>query len=148
MREKMGDMSSHDVARKAKAAGYSLSNGTVGNILRLTVQDVKEDTLRALAHVFHVPPAEVFRVYYGNSLGGLKAEEESAVNYLRGLPEEKQTDAIIYLKMLYEQYAVPAGAAGADDKLKRTPRKGAAPSPAKDRKAVTEASHKPDKRRA
>lgn len=106
LREKMGDtMSTHDVARRAKAAGFTLSNGTVGNILNLYVKDIKEDTLRALARVFNEPPDEWFRLYYGTTQDGLAEQEQRAVNYMRGLPEEKQADVILYLKMLYEKYS-------------------------------------------
>jgi transcriptional regulator with XRE-family HTH domain len=63
------DWSTHEVARRAKAGGYSLSNGTVQNILNLRQKgEVTEATLRALAYVFGVPPAEIFAVYHGTTV--------------------------------------------------------------------------------
>lgn len=63
------DWSTHEVARRAKAGGYTLSNGTVQNILNLRQKgEVTEATLRALAYVFGVPPAEIFGVYHGTTV--------------------------------------------------------------------------------
>jgi transcriptional regulator with XRE-family HTH domain len=59
------NLSTHEISRRAKAAGYSLSNGTVSNILNCRVKDVKEITLKGLAKAFKVLDDEVFRVYYG-----------------------------------------------------------------------------------
>jgi transcriptional regulator with XRE-family HTH domain len=59
------DWSNHEVARRAKAAGFNLSNGTVWGILNCRYKDVKDTTLEALAHVFGVPKAEIVSVYLG-----------------------------------------------------------------------------------
>lgn len=72
------DWSNHEVARRAKAAGYSLSNGTVWNILNLRQKNITNETLEALAYVFEVPPAEVFAVYHGTS-----AEDEGVIRNQR-----------------------------------------------------------------
>ena len=61
------DWSTHEVARRATAAGFRLSSGTVSNILNCRVKDVSEDKLRALAKVFGVPEAEVFAAYHGTT---------------------------------------------------------------------------------
>lgn len=62
------DWSTHEVARRAKGAGYTLSNGTVQRVLNLNYKkDLNEDTLRAFAYVFGVPPAQVFAVYHGTA---------------------------------------------------------------------------------
>lgn len=73
------DWSTHEVARRAKAGGYTLSNGTVQNILNCRQKgEVSEATLRALAYVFGVPPAEIFAVYHGTS-----DEDESVIRNQR-----------------------------------------------------------------
>lgn len=62
------DWSTHEVARRARGGGYTLSNGTVQRVLNLNYKkDLNEDTLRALAYVFGVPPAQVFAVYHGTT---------------------------------------------------------------------------------
>lgn len=61
------DWSTHEVARRAKAAGFKISNTTVANILNCRVKDVSEDKLRALAKVFGVPEAEIFAAYHGTT---------------------------------------------------------------------------------
>lgn len=62
------DWSTHEVARRAKGGGYTLSNGTVQRVLNLNYKkDLNEDTLRAFAYVFGVPPAQVFAVYHGTA---------------------------------------------------------------------------------
>lgn len=59
--------STHEVERRAKAAGYELSRTTVSNILNCRVRDVSEEKLHALAAAFGVPPAEVFAIYHGTA---------------------------------------------------------------------------------
>lgn len=63
--------STHEVERRAKAAGYELSRTTVSNILNRRVRDVSEDKLHALAAAFGVPPAEVIAVYHGMAEEGV-----------------------------------------------------------------------------
>lgn len=67
MRKGERDWSTHEVARRATAAGFRLSSGTVSNILNCRVKDVSEDKLRALAKVFGAPEAEVFAAYHGTT---------------------------------------------------------------------------------
>lgn len=63
------DWSTHEVSRRAKAGGYTLSNGTVQNVLNVRHKgNISEATLRAFAHVFGVPPAEVFAIYHGTAV--------------------------------------------------------------------------------
>jgi transcriptional regulator with XRE-family HTH domain len=59
------DWSNHEVARRAKAGGYTLSNGTVWSILNKRYKNVKDETLEALAYVFGVPKAEIVSIYLG-----------------------------------------------------------------------------------
>lgn len=60
--------STHEVARRAKAGGHTLSNGTVQSVLSESKKGiVSEPTLRALACAFGVDESEVFAIYYGTA---------------------------------------------------------------------------------
>lgn len=59
--------STHEVERRATAAGRKISRATVSNILNCRVKDVSEVHLETLAIVFGVPPAEVFAAYRGTT---------------------------------------------------------------------------------
>lgn len=62
------EWSTHEVARRAKAGGYTLSNGTVQSVLNpCNKGNVSEPTLRALAYVFGVDESVVLGVYYGTA---------------------------------------------------------------------------------
>ena len=68
------DWSTHEVARRSRSGGYTLSNGTVQRVLNLNYKkDLNDETLRAFAYVFGVPPAQVFAIYHGT------ADEDEAV---------------------------------------------------------------------
>src|SRR5437870_8626911 len=54
------DWSNHEIERRAKAGGYTLSNGTVWSILNNRYKSITDDTLEAIAYVFSVPKSEVF----------------------------------------------------------------------------------------
>lgn len=61
------DWGIREVERRARQGNYSLSNGTVSNILNCRQKNVTRETLEALAYVFGVPPSEVFAVYHGTA---------------------------------------------------------------------------------
>jgi transcriptional regulator with XRE-family HTH domain len=102
--------STHEVARRAKAAGYSLSNGTVQNILNCKQKnEVNDASLYALAHVFGVPPKEIIAIYHGTSLN--EAEKGDAVNgttakiigYAEELPPDVRHQLLLISETLWKE---------------------------------------------
>ncbi len=107
--------STHEVSRRGKAAGYTLSNGTVSNILNVTIANVRDETLRALAAAFKVPETEILAIYSGRPAPGEMAETtRRAVNLFEALPEETQDDALTFLEMLFQKHAVAGDGRGAE----------------------------------
>ncbi len=66
-----------------------------------------EDKVDKFAHTLGVPVAEARRVagYASPATLGDTTKGQRAAEYVDGLPEDKQDDAIMYLQMLSEQYA-------------------------------------------
>lgn len=64
----LNNLSTNEIARRAKAKGYDLSNGTVWNVMNNRVKDVKEETLNALAYALELSIDEVLAAYYDKPL--------------------------------------------------------------------------------
>jgi transcriptional regulator with XRE-family HTH domain len=111
--------STHEVARRAKAKGFTLSNGTVQNILKRKIKNVQEETLRGLAAAFGDPPEIVFQIYLrgdgqnGDGDQGRREKEKRAQTFLRALPDDKLDDVLLFVETLARQYPARGAKAAA-----------------------------------
>lgn len=119
--------STHEVERRAKAAGYELSRTTVSNILNCRVKDVSEDKLHALAAAFGVPPAEVIAVYHGMSDEGEGLIRNQRLAALAAEAEQLSPDNIPKFEALmdYVQHTVRQMLKEQEQESPRKPRRGA-----------------------
>jgi transcriptional regulator with XRE-family HTH domain len=99
----MNNLSTNEIARRAKAAGYELSNGTVWNVMNNRVKDVKEDTLEAIGHVLNISKDEMLAAYYDKPLSEAEAFDSEIGVLFKGfdeLSDKDKAEMLATVKML------------------------------------------------
>ncbi len=98
--------STYEVARRS--GGFRVSNGTVWNVQKGKVKEIKENTLLGLACAFEVSAREVFAIYRGDA-SEAEIDELRLVEYFRALPSDKRTDVLLILEILHKQHGNTEG---------------------------------------
>jgi transcriptional regulator with XRE-family HTH domain len=97
-------LSTYEVARNS---GGAITHQTVWSVANAQGADVKLSTIEALARGLRVPAEELFHAARGRVASREESPDEiRAATFFKGLPPERQQDALMVLEALHREHGV------------------------------------------